>query len=65
MNDDLGEIVHESDRFIVVRRASGDLIVLVRRVDAQGTRHLVTANPAEHEAATREMGEGDDSPDNG
>jgi hypothetical protein len=55
MDDDLGEIQHESGRFIVIRRTSGDLVVLARRVDAQGTFHLVTANADEHEAAIQEM----------
>jgi hypothetical protein len=42
-----------------------DLVVLARRVDAQGTFHLVTANPEEHEAAIKEMRAQDDAADEG
>jgi hypothetical protein len=55
MDDDLGEIQHESGRFIVIRRASGDLVDLARRVDVQGTFRLVTANADEGEVAAHSM----------
>jgi hypothetical protein len=64
LDDDLGEIMHESHRFIVIRRASNDIVVLARRTDSRGTVHLVTASDDEHDAALREMREQGGSADN-